>query len=374
MAFISGNRDFFVATDDHVLDLKNGLDFLRPRNDGVGFLKRLGMNGFVAKSTKHEWTETALAVRTETVTINDSATTLGVADAYIYQVNDIIRIEDEFLRVTAIAPSGVATNLTVARGYGASDAAAHTGKTAQILGSAAPENSTAPAGRQDSPTRLYNYVQTFDIAVDLSNDEIMSAHTEGNPLTGNLARRTIEWYQKFAAAVFYGQRELDATNKIRTMGGIKSFITTNPTSVGGALSIAAIDAEILQIVEAGGDPKVLVMSPYQKQKLDALDANLVRINKEEKKGGYPNNMVWQSGVMDHTLDIVVDPTILRSEMYILDTDHIKLGYLAGNGDSGSLKVVDASTPGQDGKRKRLIGKYTLRVETEKAHSILTGLS
>jgi hypothetical protein len=83
MAFVPGAKTTFDGSNDHILDLKDGLDFLNPRQDGIALLKRIGTNGFKAKSFKHEWTETALAPNGETVTIDDSSTSLDVADAYM---------------------------------------------------------------------------------------------------------------------------------------------------------------------------------------------------------------------------------------------------------------------------------------------------
>lgn len=372
MAFLPGNRTTFVDQDDHILDLSDGLDYLRNRQDGVGLLKRIGMSGFEAKSYKHEWTETSLAGRSETVTIDDSATTLTVADAYIYQVNDLISIDSEILRVTALAS---ATTLTVVRGYGDSDAAAHTSKTAINLGSADPENSDAPAGMTDDTSRKYNLVQTFTRAVDLSNDEIAQASTQGNPMTKNIERRFIEWTQKFSAAFYYGQRYSDSSNKINSMGGAKYFITTNVTNVAGALTLAAIDALIKQIVDAGGDPKVIVVGTKQKQKLDALDATLVRIGKREPNvGGNPMAQTWQSGILDHEIDVIVDMTILPSELYIFDTDYIDIGPLVNNGIHGGVKVYDATTPGKDGQKKVIRGKYTVEFQQQLSSGYLYGLT
>ena len=104
MAFIPGAKTYFSDSNDHILDLKNGLDFLDVGNGALALLKRIGTNGFTAKSVKHEWTEVALAARSETVTLADgSATTLTVSDAYIYQVNELLRIENEVVRITALA-------------------------------------------------------------------------------------------------------------------------------------------------------------------------------------------------------------------------------------------------------------------------------
>lgn len=376
LPFISGARDSFADQDDHILDLKNGLDFLNPRMDGIALIKRIGTNGFQAKSYKHEWTETELAVRGEEVTLaDDVGTALTVADARIYQVNELIRIENEVVRVTAIAD---ATTLTIERGYAGTAGAAHAAKTAYSLGSADPENSSAPEGITDTAARLYNYIQTFTRGVELSTDEIAQLSTEsGNPFNKQLERRFIELHRQMARAVFYGVRSEDTTNKIHTMGGLKQFITTNVDNVAGGLTVADIDAQILNILNAGGDPKLIAVSPYQKQQLDALDANLVRIGKRDdqsKIGGNPKVMTWQSGLLDHDLDIIVDHTILTDELWILDTDHIDIGYLSNNGVNGAFHVEDATEPGQDGRKSVIRGKYTLRVGLQKGQAYLYGLT
>ena len=374
MAFVPGAKTTFSDSADHILDLRDGLDFLDAGNSAIALLKRLGTNGFTAKAVKHEWTEVELAVRSETITIDDSATALDVNDAYQYQVNELLKIENEVVRVTAIADSNT---LTVVRGFGDTDAAAHTSKTMYSIGSADPENSEAPAGIADNGSRLYNYIQTLTRGVELSNDEIASLSTGGNPLTGQVARRFIEINRQLAKAVLYGTRYEDTGNKIHSMGGLTHFVTTNVTNVGGALTVAAIDAKILQIVEAGGDPKLMALSPRQKQKLDALDASLVRIGKKDDQshtGGNPNVLTWQSGILGHPIDIIVDQSVNNDELWLLDTDYVDIGHLSNNGVNGAFHVEDATTPGQDGQQKVIRGKYTLRVRQQKAHARLYGLT
>lgn len=372
MAMVPGNKKVLSDANDDIIDLKDGLKFLRPRMDGVELVKRVGLNGEPAKAYKKNWVETALAIRSETITLADgTGVTLTVADAYAYQVNDLIRIEAEIVRVTAQAS---ATTLTIVRGYAGTTGAAHAAKQAINLGSADPENSAAPAGMSDSTSRLYNFVQTFTRGVDLSNDEIANANVEGNPLTGNLARRFIEWTQKFAAAFFYGVRSEDTVNNIHTMGGLYQFITTNVVNAAGALTIAIIDARIKSIVDAGGDPKVIVVGTKQKQALDALDTNLQRLPKDQHVGGNLVTQSYQSGILDHSIDIIVDLTIRPDELWVLDTDLINIHPLVNNGVDGNVKVYDATTPGQDGEKKVIRGKYTMSLGTEKGHALAYGLT
>lgn len=369
--FQSGSKYYLTDSIDHVLDLKNGLKYLDPVGM-IRFLQMIGTNKFTAKSVKHEWTETVLAGRGETVTIAGAGTNpITVANAYIYQVNEVIRCEDELIRITAIAS---ATTLTVTRGYAGTTAAAHTAKMLYSLGAADPENSAAPAGITDSGDRLYNYVQTFTRGVELSNNEILQLSTEENPLNGQLERRFKEINYQLARAIFYGIRYEDTGNRIHTMGGLKQFVNTNVSNVAGALGISSIDAQLLNIVLAGGDPKVMVMHPYQKQKLDALDANKQLLGKKEHTGGNLVTNTWQSGILDHEIEVITDQSVLTDQLWILDTDNIAVGPASNNGVNGAFHVEDATTPGTDGKKKVIRGKYTMEVGLEKAHALLYGLS
>lgn len=375
MAFITGQKTTASDSADHILDLRNGMDYLNPGNDAIALLKRIGLNGFTAKSTKHEWIETALATRSETITLADGvATTLTVADARIYQVDELIRCENEVMLITAIAS---ATTLTVTRGYGGTTGAAHSAKLAYSLGAADPEGDDAPAGIADVGARLYNYSQIFTRGVELSNDEIMQLSTEGNPMNKQVERRYIEVNRQLAKALFYGVRfeDLGGSKPRRGAGGLKQFVTTNVTNVAGALTISAIDTQILNVVQAGGDPKLLVMSPYQKQKLDALDAGKIYTGKRElSTGGNPMVSTWQSGILGHTVDVLVDHTVNNDELWILDTDWLKIGPYENNGKPGAFHVEDATPPGADYERKVIRGKYTFEFGQQKAQAYLYGLS
>lgn len=370
--FVAGLKSSFDGGgNDHILDLSDGMDYLNNRSDGIALLKRIGTNGFTYANNKHEWTETALATRRETITIDGSATSLAVANANQYQINNLIRCESEVMRVTAIADS---THLTVTRGYAGTSAAAHTSKIAFSMGAADPEGANAPAGINDDGDRLYNYNQNFTRAVSLTNDEIATMSTEGNPMPAQLERRFIEINRELFTACVYGVRYLDSSNELTAMGGLKHFVTTNVSNVGGALTIAAIDAQILAVVLAGGDPKVMSMSPYQKQKLDALDASKQMLGKQEHTGGNLITNNWQSGIMDHPIDIVVDMTFLTDELWILDTDYIEIGHKSHNGINGAWHVENSTPNGADREDRVIRGKYSMRVKQQKAHAYLYGLT
>jgi hypothetical protein len=378
--YVSGARTTQSTGLDKLVDMQDFLDFIRDDNMDVALLKRWGINGHGgegrARAIKTEWSQTALRGRGENVTLADATgTSLTVADARQYQVGELIRIESEVVRVNAIAS---ATVLTITRGYAGTTAAAHAAKLAYSLGKAAEENSVPGAGITDTPVALYNYVQTFDVPVEVSKDQIMSLGIDGNTIDSQLERRFIEVNRQLARALIYGVRFQDTTTlsnqPIRTMGGLLSFLTSNVTNVGGALTIPAIDAQILNIVNAGGNPKTIALSPYQKQKLDALDSNKQFLGKSEHTGGNLITNTWQSGILDHPLDIVVDRTLLSDQLIITDDDMIEPMPFENNGESGAWATYNATAPGQDGKKQVIRGKYTLKVHNEKAHAYLYNLS
>src|ERR1044072_8436265 len=181
---VSGPLLTFQSTSDKIDDLQESLDWLPDSLMDVALLKRFGINGKEndsggrnrARSVKTEWRQTALRQRQEVITIDGSSVTLTVGDSNNYQINELIRSENETMRVTA-RPSG--TTLTVVRGYiGA--AAAHTAKVIYTLGTAREENSVPGSSVTETPIELFNYVQTFDVPVEVSNDQIMAWSVDGN--------------------------------------------------------------------------------------------------------------------------------------------------------------------------------------------------
>lgn len=371
MDFESGAYLYGLSTADKIEDLSMGLDWLQDTEMDIPLLRRWMSKKAVCEDAEYSWNQTQLSPRSETITLADAvATAVTVADSGAYSVGELLRCENEIMRVTALAN---ATTLTVTRGY-IGTAAAHSAKTMLTVGKANVENSTAGDAKSRTPSKLSNYVQTFDEVVEASWLRMASKHTSGNTLDLQTELAFIEANRKLAAAMLYGKKKKDTTNKIYAMGGFFEMVSSNATNVGGALTIAAIDALILDIVEAGGDPKGLSLSPYQKQKLDALDANKQMLGKRERTGGNLITQTWQSGILSHELDIVVDKTLRNDELIIFDDDQIEVGPMSGNGLDGNWGTFNAAENGQHGSKKRLLGTFGMKVHNEKAHGYLYGLS
>lgn len=376
----TGTRTTGSNTNDHLLDIEEGIHYLNPRHNGIRFVKKLLENGRAnkaktAKSYKHEWHETSLPPRRETVTLADgSGTSLTVANSAVYPVGTNLRIENEIVTVAA-RPNG--TTLTITRAQLGTTGAAHSAKTAINLGYAGEEYGTGPEALSTNAVQLYNYVQTFEAAVEMSDKEIAQLSSEmGNPFSAQLERITAFFWKVFAQSVFKGVRYSGTRNSkpVHYMGGIDSYLTTNVTAVGGAMTNTNIDAMILQLTVAGGTPDTLVMSPARFLKLSALDVSMIQISKDEDKGGNPIYKRWQSAASETDLDIIVDFSVLDDELYVLDSSKLAILPLENNGINGRLALVDGTTTGASGKRRILRGHYTLVVELEAGHGKLVTLT
>lgn len=376
----TGTRTTSSNTNDHILDIEEGIHYLNPRHNGIRFVKKLLENGRsgkakTAKSYKHEWHQTALPPRRETVTVTNIATAVTVANSSVYPIGTMLKIEAEVVEVTARAN---ATTLTVTRGALSTSAVAHTAQPMINLGYAGEEYGTGPEALSTNATQLYNYVQTFEAAVEMSDKEIAQLSSEiGNPFSAQLERVTAFFWKTFAQSVFKGVRGTSTRNSrpVHYMGGIDSFITTNVVNVGGAISTTVIDTSlILPLMEAGGTPDTIVMSPKKFLQISALDTAAVRITKDENVGGNPIYKKWQSAASENDLDLIVDMSILDTELYVLDTSKLAIIPLENNGVSGRLALVDGTTVGASGKRRILRAHYTLVVELEAGHAKAIGLT
>lgn len=371
MDYQTGAYLYGLSTADKIEDLSMSLDWLAGTEMDFPLLRRWMSKTSSIHDAEYSWNQTALSPRSETITLADAvATTVTVADSGAYSVGELLRVDAEIMRVTAL-PSN--TTLTIVRGY-AGTAAAHAAKPMLTIGNALTENSTPATAKSRTPAKLTNYVQTFDEVVEASWLRMASKFTDGNTLDTQTEMAFIEANRKLASAVMYGKKKKDTTNNIYAMGGFFEQVISNVTNVGGALTTASIDALILQIVTAGGHPKALAVAPYQKQKLDALDVNKQFLGKNEHTGGNLITQTWQSGILTTPLDIVVDKTLRNDELVISDDDQVEVTPMTGNGLDGNWGTFDAAAPGQHGSKKRLLGVFGNKVHNEKAHGYLYGLS
>lgn len=211
-----------------------------------------------AFETKVSWMdETILGPRvtiTTTVLIGDTTITFPSAtDSLRFQVGDVLRLEAELVRITAVNyTTGVHT---ITRAFAGTTAIQHTQPQVVMgVGTALPEGSDAQTARVVDRVERTNFTQIFGpVTVQMSGTE-MVVRKYGLSTTEwdhQVATRIRELGIMFEQAFLYSASSNDTTNKIRTMGGLTEFITSVVDSTNAALSITRVQTMAQTLFDNG---------------------------------------------------------------------------------------------------------------------------
>lgn len=242
-----------------------------------------------ATEKKVEWLDEVLLLPKSTVQTNqdNSQTTLIVAsgDKFNFQVGSIVRIGDEFQRVTSY---GSGDTLNVSRAWSGAAAAHSSGAVVTGTGTVLPEGSVPPTAKFNDRTARNNITQIFGpTAVSTSRtDQVVQKYGVPNEFFHQGANRTKEMMVDFEQAVIYGAKVDDTANAQRQMGGMLSFITTNNDSSTTTLTEAKYLDHLQSLWDAGGSPEFSAMGSTQKRNVSAFtSAGTVQVQRADGTRG-----------------------------------------------------------------------------------------
>jgi hypothetical protein len=227
MSTVYGQKSTLGASDKALyLNIESQVkNFPNPR---IELLKRLSGKNFKneVKSHKYEWSSRdnrPIKAKVVNLTVADNATAMIVDTAGVFNKDDVFRKPSgELCRVTAVTGG---TNITFAHLAGTPEALA-AGDTVTVISSATPQGANADTMVSTSYEDYYNYTQNFEDVVDLTDVE-HNALIRGEENSGQLiARKQRELMEKLQNTLLVGQRTMDHSNKLYTMGGIKYLIDT----------------------------------------------------------------------------------------------------------------------------------------------------
>ena len=190
----------------------------------IELVKRIGSFDQKVLSHKIEWSLKDNRPVKSTLAVDrgsTSATTLIVADAGVFNVDDLIQLPaGEQLIVTAVTGG---TQLTVKAWAGTPEAAVLGGIVSRIGGA------TAQGKKADNMVNhgfedLFNYTSILEDVVDLSgteNEALIRGHENSGQL---IARKQQELAEVWQSQMVLGIRTMDAASKTYTNGGIKNLI------------------------------------------------------------------------------------------------------------------------------------------------------
>ena len=307
-----------------------------------------------------------------------AATTIAVADGTKFRAGMTASPagSDEVVLITAVSGN----DLTVVRGFGSTTAAnIASGAVLTIDSVGREENSTAQNDGIFQPDPLENYFQTMDTAVEFSRRALATLQFGNtNDLTFQVAERIKQLATQLDRALVRG-RKATATvgaNTVTYTGGLRYFLdqagAIKVNNSAAALTLDAINALNAEIVARGGTANTLAVGIKQARKLHALvSANYdsQRLADWNADAGSVLTLPSDLPLVGSVNRIVIDTNLNDAELVIFDSGMISVVPMAsGNAAAGgNWRTVDATLPGQDGQRTRIIGDFAMEIRQSKTH-------
>jgi len=335
-----------------------------PLISAVGF-------GEAVLQTEHSWFEDSMfgTESKTTATATDSATSIVVADVEPFRVNQVIKIGEELLLVTAVT-TGTKT-LTVTRGYANTTAAAvASGAVVSVQFVEGVEGADARAARNKPRVRKSNITQIFDDTVSISGTSAAIAnHGIDNLYEYEKSKKLLELALQLEKALIGGIKYENGT--VRQMAGIRSMITTNVVNLSGtdALSYGKLVDAIQKIYTAGGFKSggnyEIQVPALQKRAIGGFDKSQVEIGQADAtRGTVVDYIVTDFG----RFPVVINDNLNADEVIIVDKNRIKIRPLQGREFAHTYLGVQG-----DYYAGQIVGEYTLELHQEQAHARIKGI-
>lgn len=335
----------------------------------LSFVKNLRRPQTPVIAQKHEWLD--LSARATSISLtasgagadwdtNNDITGLpcAAAECAKLRVGDMLKLTTGEVVIVKSINSAAQTIDLIARGHGSTAASAQgaVAFTAEIIGNAQIEDGDPIDGNFQGLTAVYNYTQIFEDVADQSGTIRRSRLAGGDSLDMAVALKLKELMRTLNRSIIWGIRDLDTTNKIATMGGIREFFT-GTKNINAALTLALVEATIVQAIDAGCTPSAIHASPGVISKISQLFTGNVRYETGDKKVGLSPATVNMSGL---EIALLPDRDVLSSEMLVVDHDRVFLAPLEGN-ESGDWATYETINKNLKQWEKQVGGEFTIEV-------------
>ena len=366
--------------------IQEQFDIVRPDINGLLALASFGEPIAPSEGSKITWLDMSVGADSLTMAAaaTDSATTLTVTDGSKARKGMLLLTTDgEYIVVSSVSGD----TLTVQRGQGDSTAAAIADEAVLSIESVGrEENSTAETDGIYAPEDVENYFQTMDTAIEMSRRALATVqYGNYNDLSFQVNERIRQLAIQMDKTLIRG-RKMSVTiggKAVTYTGGLGYFFDQSgalSVSQGGALTLAGVNALQAEVKARGGDVDAIVLGIKQARKLQDLvntQYGSQRLSDfVSDQGGLtrlPSDLPQIGGVAT----IVVDTNMSDSEIYLVNSRRMTIVPM-GNGnamDSGAWRTLDATAPGQDGQKARIIGDFAMEIRDSKTHfARLTNIS
>ena len=372
------SADLAALLNDKVIN--DAFEIARSNRTGILSTVAMGAPCQAYEGYKMGWLDMRVDATSSTTTAQAlaAATTIAVAHGTKFREGMTASPagSDEVVLITAVSGN----NLTVVRGFGGTTAAdIASGAVLTIDSVGREENSTAQNDGIFQPDPLENYFQTMDTAVEFSRRALATLQFGNtNDLTFQLSERIKQLTTQLDRALVRG-RKATATvgaNTVTYTGGLRYFLdqagAINTGNSGAALTLDAINALNAEIVARGGTSDSIAVGIKQARKLHALisgNYDSQRLADWTADAGSVLRLPTDLPLIGSVTNIVIDTNLNDSELVIFDAGMISVVPMAtGNASAaGNWRTVDATQPGKDGQRTRIIGDFAMKIRQSKTH-------
>ena len=239
------------------------------------------------------------------------------------------------------------------------------------LNNAQVEGADAVSGVLAPTTRVGNYTQISDkvIQVSTTDDKVDSAG-RSTETAYQLSKASAEIKRDMESILLSAQVKDEGTSTAaRKLGGLASWITTNVVDTTGAAPTEDnLKEAVLKAYTAGGEPTVLLVSPANKQVFSTFSG--IAEQRFQAPGTGQTKIIGAADLYMSDfgqLSVVPDRFLSDDFSYVLDPSMASVSYLR------PFKSQKLAKTG-DNEKHLLNVEYTLRVNNEAAHAMMTDLT
>jgi len=347
-----------------IRQLESHIDNYSPKE--FPLLRRVGFNSYSepVTNTKVEWQRDELMPLTDALNGAVSSTTdtqITVDNAEYFALHDVILVDSELMLV--VSSDADNNYLQVVRGFAGSTAATHSDNAVVYrLGAARPEGSSPGWSQQIAVTQPYNYTQIWDAVVSISGtEEALKNYAPDDLLAYRLDKRMAELYMMMERALLYNsKRYAGSATAGRMSAGLDFFVADKNNLSSAAITFDDIEDAMQDKFSSFGlahVPDTLWVNAWVKRKISSWGASTIRTDRAENVIG---NEITVIETNFGTLSVELDHLVLPSHAWLLNMSTVQMAPLQGRG----LKEIDASIPGDDLIRRRVLGEYVFVIKGE----------
>ena len=305
---------------------------------------------------------------TVTATAASNATSYAVNDDY-FRAGDVIRFTSlgfGFL-VTATGSKAI-SGVKIGQG---TQVSAATGSEIYIVSNANAEGSTLREIKFPQLASNYNYCQIVTTEFGVTGTEDATEHYGGDERARLQKFHGIEHARKWEDTLFFGSRDIQATNQ-RSAGGLQDYLSTNVTTDTGGLTEGDWQTFLKSAFRYGSEEKFAFCSPGAISAIEGFARTNLRVNDNLAENYGVRMKQYISG--QGTVNLMMhrnwnDSATLGGYVFLVDLADLELRMLRDNRLRQGIQAPD-----YDGFKDQYLGEGTLVVKDERKHALLKGVS